>query len=93
MATSKKATPKKAASKKASEGLEIIPSAGKFILPGHGDKVALASGEMKNDMPIVFEVESATGNEAKNEVVIKPVGNTLATGQWILVAKETEVNY
>lgn len=65
-----------------------------FILPQHGDKVSPANGELgRNGKPLVFEVDTATGNEAKNLVTIKPVGNTYGTGQWVLVDRQTEVNY
>lgn len=65
-----------------------------FILPEHGDKVSPANGELaSNGRPLVFEVDHATGNASKNEVFIKPVGNSYTTGQWQLVDRETEVNF
>lgn len=95
MATSKKANSKKAEVKtKASAPGAAKKTKPKFVLPVHGDKVSPANDELAaNGQPLVFEVESASGNARKNEVVIKPVGNSYNTGEWKLVDRETPVNF
>lgn len=85
---------KKSAAKPVAKKTAPAKTESKFYLPQPGDKVSPANGELAaNGQPLVFEVDHATGNEKKNEIVIKPVGNTYTTGQWKLVDSEKPVNY